>query len=194
MREKSDLRCYTNNSGMHALLEGSQAVTGQLCLSCWSLCLELNNCSCTVSPLPWDPPVTFLSVTDTLESTAPFCSMLQCGSIKHRPLVGVLKDCISATEECSKCANVKLHKARAGSGGLNLVQVYLLIYTIHAYVNPPNFLLEIHNLQSLNQVGLFQKEIADSLWDKVSELINCHTNTAGSGPKTTLDSWLIWQC
>lgn len=136
MGEKSDLWCCTSIGDRHALLECSQAVTGQLCLSCWRIYLELNNCSCTVSRLPWDPPVTFLSVTDTLASTAPFCSVPQCGRLKQTLGGGSWS---AASLQGSKCANVKLHKARAGAGEPNLVQVYLLDCTTHAYVNQPNF-------------------------------------------------------
>lgn len=183
MRGKSDLWCSTNIAGMHAWLEGSQ--TGELCLSCWRLCLELSNCSCTVSPLPWDSLWPFCLWQTPECPMFPSVQMLQHGSLKHGDLGGWWS---VAPLECSKSANVKLHKARAVSGDPNLVQVCLLSCTIHAHINPPSFLLVISNLHSHDQVDLFQKETADSLWEKASELIRCYTNTEGSGPKTTLES------
>lgn len=128
MREKSDLWDNTNIADMHALLEGSWAATGQLCLSCCRLCLELTSCSCTVPPLPWDTPVTFLWQTRQLPMF-PSVQMLQCFS-----LVGVLRCCIIRVQLSVQMLNCT--KPEQGQGSQTWCSLSAHLCHVYAYINP----------------------------------------------------------
>lgn len=182
MREKSDLWGNTNIADMHALLEGSWAATGQLCLSCCRLCLELTSCSCTVPPLPWDTPVTFLWQTRQLPMF-PSVQMLQCFS-----LVGVLRCCIIRVQLSVQMLNCT--KPEQGQGSQTWCSLSAHLCHVYAYINPIFFLRFITSKASVKWACFRRKCLT---WEKASEFIS-FTNTAGSGPITTLESSLIWQC
>lgn len=177
---------------------------------CWHVCpaRRLSGCHRTVTPvllkaLPRDEQLQMHCITLALGPTCDLsfcdrhvgihCSLLFSASvlqIEAQRLGGgaeVLHHYSAASVQMLNCT-----KPEQGQGSQTWCS--FICSSVPFTCKPTQFLLQIHNLESLSQVGFFQKEIADSLWGKASELISCHTNTAGSGPKTTVESWLIWQC